>query len=69
MELTRLAALNFALVDAKLANSIIDLKADKYNNLLAIAGQLDMENGNHMITTALDAIRGSKAILDEVSKE
>ena len=44
-------------------------KADKYNNLLAIAGQLYMENGNHMITTALDAIRGSKVMLDQVSQE
>ena len=64
----RLAALNFAIVDAKLANSIIGLTADKYNNLLVIAGQLYAENGNHMLTTALNAIRGSKIILDQVSE-
>lgn len=65
----RYAALNFAIVDAKLANSIIGLSADKYNNLLVIAGQLDMENDNHMLTTALNAIRSSQSVLDEVSKE
>ena len=65
---TRHAALNFAIVDGKLAKSIIDLSTVEYNNLLAIAGQLDMENGNHMLSTALNAIRGSQAMLNEVSK-
>ena len=43
-------------------------KLTEYNNLLAIAGQLDMENGNHMLTTALGAIRDSQVMLDEVSQ-
>ncbi len=43
-------------------------KADKYNNLLAIAGQLYMENGNHMLTMALHVIRGSQETLDQVSQ-
>ena len=64
---TRHAALNFALSDGKLAKSIIDLSPDDYTNLLAIAGQLDMENGNHMLTMALHVIRGSQTMLDEVS--
>ena len=66
---TRHAALNFALRDGKLAKSIIDLSTDAYNNLLVIAGQLDMGNNNHMLSTALAAIRGAQEMLDKVSQE
>ena len=65
---TRHAALNFAISDGQLAKSIIGLSHDDYTNLLAIAGQLDMENGNHMLTMALHVIRGSQETLDQVSQ-
>ena len=66
---TRYAALNFALADGKLAQSIINLSSGDYTNLLVIAEQVEMENGNHnMLKMALNVIRGSKTQLDEVSK-
>ena len=67
-EATRHAALNFALADGTLAKSIIDLTQEDYAKLLLVAGQLDLENGNHLLTTALGAIRDSQVMLDEVSQ-
>lgn len=66
-EATRHAALNFAIADGKLAKGIVELAPGDYDNLLVIAGQLDMENGNHMLSMAVEALRGSADMLAKAS--
>ena len=64
-----LAALNFGLADGKLVESITSLSQKDYDALLVRAGQAEMNDTNKPLTTALDALRGSKDLLDRVSTE
>ena len=64
-----LAALNFGLADGKLAESIQSLSQNDYDALLLVAGQIEMNDVNKPLTTALDALRKSKDMLTQVSKE
>jgi len=65
----KLAALNFGLADGKLADSIASLSQKDYDALLILAGKQEMGDANMPLAKALEALRDSKNMLDEVSKE
>ena len=62
----RHAVLNMGLVDGKLVESIASLSDDDYNALLAEAGQMDAKDGVYGVSSAVSALRGAQAILNQI---
>ena len=60
------AVLNMGLVDGKLVESIASLSDDDYNALLAEAGQMDAKDGVYGVSSAVSALRGAQAILNQI---
>jgi predicted unusual protein kinase regulating ubiquinone biosynthesis (AarF/ABC1/UbiB family) len=62
----RHAVLNMGLVDGKLVESIASMSDDDYNALLAEAGQMDAKDGVYGVSSAVSALRGAQAILNQI---
>ena len=63
------AALNMAIIDGKLVESIVKLSENDYNALLLKAREMDAQSNGHELETAVSEIRRARMLFARVQKE